>query len=577
MSTLEIFTTNLYFYITVISLLLLFIVISYTSIDSKQTDGIWMFFWGLIFEFAGGWFGYTISDYSNQPHFDILVFSELCLLLTSLAFMAIAAFNLLIGKKESKSFIWALLVVAVVAVSYFVFVSPNGDMIQSMRIVFPLACFIFMSLAFWSKSKYGLGFRLAAAVTLIAGIVLSLKLIGLEKSVSDLWYIPVTIYVLLSVSVLMIKSDYLSYSLKETQQRVKSHTNQIENIIKSSPFPIIISRLSDDKIIVANNNAVRLFGIKPNELERYKLRDFFVDQENRRLLNEQLEKEKEIRDFEILVKTATGNTPFWLLTSANIIDYNHDITIYLAFQDITSRKNREAILKTQATRDPLTSLYNRRYFEDEVKQIAQTSKPPFSILMLDVDKFKNVNDTYGHKVGDQVLIEMASVCEKALREHDIIARYGGEEFVIYLHNTDEEKSKAVAERVRETIAANKITIEGGQNISVTVSIGVATSRMSLKIDDLVKMADFALYKAKNNGRNRTEVFDTEDLKDIDNGKVKKSQTLHPAFAKEETQEISLLDGIDAKHIVSDKNSIENTTQKEATPSHNGETGKQDDK
>lgn len=574
MATIEIFTTNLYFYITTISLLLLFVVISYTSLDDKQVDGIWLFFWGLIFEFAGNWFGYAISDYHAQPHFDILVFTELCLLLTSLTFMALSAFSILISKKGNKSFIWALLVVAVVAISYFIFVSPNSDMIFSMRTVFPLAGFMFMSVAFWSKSRYGFGFKLAAAVASIASIILILKLLGMEGNVKNLWYIPASVYILLSISVLIIKSDYLVSSLRETHQKIKNHTNQIENIIKSSPFPIIISRLSDDKIIIANNNAIKLFGIKQNELERYKLKDFFVDQENRRLLNEHLEKEKEIREFEILVKTATGNTPFWLLTSANIIDYNYDITIYLAFQDITSRKNREAILKTQATRDPLTSLFNRRYFEEEVKQLAHTSKPPFSILMLDVDRFKSVNDNYGHKIGDQVLIEIANICEKALRDNDIIARYGGEEFVIYLHDTNEEKSKAVAERVRETIAASKIAIDDGQTISVTVSIGVATSRLSLNIDELVKMADVALYKAKNNGRNRTEVFENEDRKDLENASAKKQATLHPAFAKEENQEISLLDGIDAKHIVSENNKIEIARN---IINHDIEKPKQDDK
>lgn len=573
MGTIEIFTNNLYFYLTVISLFMLFIVISYTSLDNKQVDGIWLFFWGLIFEFAGYWFGYSISDYQDQPHFDVLVFSELCLLLTSLTFMALSAFSLLISKKGNKSFIWALLVVAVVAISYFVFVAPNGDMVLSMRIVFPLAGFMFASVAFWSKSKYGFGFKLASAICMVVGIVLVLRLIGMEDRVKELWYIPVTTYVIMSISVLMIKSDHLVYSLKESGQRIQNHTNQIENIIKSSPFPIIISRLTDDKIIVANNNAIKLFGIKPNELERYKLRDFFVDQENRRLLNELLEKEKEVRDFEILVKTATGNTPFWLLTSANIIDFNRDITIYLAFQDITSRKNREAILKNQATRDPLTSLFNRRYFEEEVKQLANRSGPPFSILMLDVDKFKNVNDTYGHKVGDQVLIEMAGVCEKALRDNDIVARYGGEEFVIYLHDTDEEKSKAVAERVRETIAASRISIGEGQTISVTVSIGVATSRMSLSIDELVKMADTALYKAKNNGRNRTEVFEKEDMKNLGAKPEKKPSSMHPAFAKEENQEISLLDGIDANHIVSSNNNIE----KEQDDVYKSALPKQDEK
>ncbi len=97
-------------------------------------------------------------------------------------------------------------------------------------------------------------------------------------------------------------------------------------------------RLTDDKILMANDNAVKLFGLMPNELERYRLRDFFADSDNRQLLTERLEKETEVHDFEILAKAINGETPFWLLTSANVIDYNYDIAIYSSFQDITTRK-----------------------------------------------------------------------------------------------------------------------------------------------------------------------------------------------------------------------------------------------
>lgn len=105
--------------------------------------------------------------------------------------------------------------------------------------------------------------------------------------------------------------------------------------------------MSDDKIILANNNAIKLFGINPRELERYRLKDFFADSDNRQLLNERLEQEREVQDFEILVKTPISNTPFWLLASANVIDYNYDVVLYSAYQDITSRKTVKPCLKTR--------------------------------------------------------------------------------------------------------------------------------------------------------------------------------------------------------------------------------------
>ena len=320
--------------------------------------------------------------------------------------------------------------------------------------------------------------------------------------------------------------------------------------------------MSDDRIILANNNAVKLFGIQPGELERYRLRDFFADADNRQLLNERLEAEREVQDFEILVKTPTGDTPFWLLASANIIDYNYDVALYSAFQDITTRKNRENLLKNQATRDPLTSLYNRRYFEEEVfKRIldSKVSGEAFSVLMLDVDHFKKVNDTFGHKVGDKVLIELAAAAERALRECDIVARYGGEEFVIFLADTNSEEGLRVAERLRETIGEVVVYTDDGREVRFTVSVGLSSSAISENIDMLIKTADEALYRAKNSGRNRVVVFTPEDLNNFNASAERKNEEAnhHPIFDKENSVEISLLDGVESNHIQSsEKTEIE---------------------
>ena len=257
----------------------------------------------------------------------------------------------------------------------------------------------------------------------------------------------------------------------------------------------------------------------------------------------------------MLIKTSTTETPFWLLTSANIIDYNYDVALYSAFQDITSRKNREELLQNQATRDPLTSLYNRRYFEEEVKkQIikAKTANLPYSVLMLDADHFKKVNDTYGHKVGDKVLIELAARAEKALRDKDIVARYGGEEFIIFLPEINVTQAEKVADRLRQSISTIVVYSDDNQEVRFTVSVGVSSSDISDNVDTLVKTADEALYRAKQNGRNRVEVFSQNDLKIFEEHGMqltkdeKKNQ--HPIFDKENSAEISLLDGTDTQDI-----------------------------
>ncbi|MFV0626287.1 MAG: diguanylate cyclase [Alphaproteobacteria bacterium] len=556
MNSIDVFSNSTYFELNLFALFIYFAATFYCGISNKYGKSLWFLFFGIAMEFVASWYGYGIAPYHKQGYFNFLVFIELILFLISLALMGTAALNILLEKTKSNNIVLAFSGFILISIAYFVFIMPNGTMVNNMRYVFPLVGFLFISVALYSKAKFGIGFKLAAIITSLVSLNIILEIANIESFISYRWYIGMALYLSLTIALLIIKADYITHKFKESNKKIENSRIQIETIIKSSPFPIIISKLSDDKILVANNNAIKLFGIQEHELERYKLKDFFIDMENRKKLNETLEHKGEVKDFEILVKTATGNTPFWLLTSANTIDYNHDIAVYLAFQDITSRKNREILLKNQATRDPLTSLFNRRYFEEEVKQrisksIANDSY--FAVFMLDVDRFKKVNDTYGHKVGDTVLIEIANTTVNALRNNDIIARYGGEEFVVFLNVADKEKARAVAERLRETIAGLKIPTDNeGEFISVTISIGIATSQVSKDMATLIKMADTALYKAKNNGRNRTEFFDTEMA-----NKSHCSDTLHPLFEKEENQEISLLDGVEANHIISNNNSIEN--------------------
>ena len=138
--------------------------------------------------------------------------------------------------------------------------------------------------------------------------------------------------------------------------------------------------------------------------------------------------------------------------------------------------------------------------------------------------------------------------QKALRECDIVARYGGEEFVIFLPGVDAEQAYSVAERLRETISELKVPSDDGRIVQFTISIGISSSKVSDNIDTLIKTADEALYKAKQNGRNRVEIFTPEDLKNFKPEEElphkDKTQNRHPIFEKEENVEISLLDGND---------------------------------
>ncbi len=171
-------------------------------------------------------------------------------------------------------------------------------------------------------------------------------------------------------------------------------------------------------------------------------------------------------------------------------------------------KERQDLLEKWATTDPLTALFNRRHFFEMAHRDLDRSnrqKSPLSFIMLDIDKFKLVNDQFGHLIGDLVLVMLAKILKQQLRSVDLCCRYGGEEFVLCLPDTHLEGARDVAERIRLAVLNESITSNDGRILSISISLGVADNHQDEHVEAILKRADTALYQAKDGGRNQTRV------------------------------------------------------------------------
>lgn len=184
-------------------------------------------------------------------------------------------------------------------------------------------------------------------------------------------------------------------------------------------------------------------------------------------------------------------------------------------KDELEEKNKELEiinkkLEELSITDTLTGIYNRRYFFERLNSEFLRSKRhnlSISLLMLDLDHFKHINDTYGHQKGDDVLRKISEILKRNRRANDIVARFGGEEFIMLLCQTDPEGAFIAADRIRKDIEDHQFTWPGGPSFGATISIGISSYpdiRIN-NINDLIRVADTSLYEAKKQGRNRVVV------------------------------------------------------------------------
>jgi Amt family ammonium transporter len=306
-------------------------------------------------------------------------------------------------------------------------------------------------------------------------------------------------------------ADHYNLVLKKMNQiktELQTSRERLLQILNSPAFPVVISTVVQGHILFINERAAELFGFTLQEAGSYKEAEFWDNFSDREQFFRQVQIKGRVANFEAGLRRV-DHSVFWSLISGLALTYANQSCVLLSFSDISAQIEREYTLRHLASTDPLTGVYNRRYFFDLAEKAVNQldlHHQPFSILMLDIDHFKEINDQFGHASGDEAIQQVAAICSKILRDDDILGRLGGEEFALLLVDATLTAASSVAERLRQRVADTKMPVQSDY-IRMTISIGVAEALVGESVDGVLRRADKALYQAKSKGRNRVELFD----------------------------------------------------------------------
>ena len=302
----------------------------------------------------------------------------------------------------------------------------------------------------------------------------------------------------------------LKKTIQESCNKIESYITS-QNLSDNDPFEVVSKsieilldqmRSSGYKMyideflgVIAKKYSEECFDIAKNSVESFKQS------------NIKIEDITKLHTFEIDNILNTGENSIDINRFKQSFNYfQHNILNELenANKTIQSLEKEIEELQKQSNIDPMTKLYNRKALKfdlEEIHRISQDKQLDISIMMIDVDDFKKINDKYGHLAGDKVLILLSKLIKSAIRETDKAYRYGGEELLVIFNRTKLDDAKIVAERILNTVRSNKIIYKGNV-IKMTLSIGMTAHKSGDTPESLIERADSAVYEAKNSGKDR---------------------------------------------------------------------------
>ncbi|SDO23429.1 PAS domain S-box-containing protein/diguanylate cyclase (GGDEF) domain-containing protein [Rhodoferax sp. OV413] len=306
-------------------------------------------------------------------------------------------------------------------------------------------------------------------------------------------------------------------SLADTlEQRVAERTRELREsegrtlaILQNAPLPMTVTRIADNVFVYANERAAELAGMPAAALLGRDPRSMYRTPEDRDRMMEQYRREGVLRDYEMCLVVGNGRT-VWALISMVPIIYDGQPCALATVVDITERKSIETALRQVASTDSLTGMASRSHFMERAEtELARARRHgrPLAMVMLDVDHFKQINDRFGHAMGDEVLRMLTRTCRLLVRQQDVMGRLGGEEFSVLMPETDSAEALALAERLRTALETMPMASVRGEAVSVTASFGISSLRPDDSLDSLLARADAGLYLSKHAGRNRVSCAD----------------------------------------------------------------------
>jgi diguanylate cyclase (GGDEF)-like protein/PAS domain S-box-containing protein len=298
----------------------------------------------------------------------------------------------------------------------------------------------------------------------------------------------------------------LELQQRALEARLRSSEESLRTLFGVSPVGMVLGRLADERMITGNQRATEMFEIPAAEVAGRPVAELYADQEERARLLGLVRAQTYVEGFEAKMKTAKGRV-FPALLSAQLLVFGGEPTLLVSVTDVTQQKATEARLRELATHDPLTGCLNRReFFELAVGELERALRygRPVSMAMLDADHFKQLNDQFGHAIGDRALQAIAESCRRTLRQSDLLGRLGGEEFAALFVETPLGDARCVTERLLRDVALARVPA-GDHEVSFTLSAGVVERHEHEPLEAMLKRADEALYRAKKAGRNRLEI------------------------------------------------------------------------